>query len=69
MTIIEVYDENELNLSNAMLFDERKDAEEHFAALIRNHLQNKCSKSDIEAYIKKGYYRDSRSFHVRIKDF
>ena len=68
MTAVNVYDENDLNLNKSMLFDDRKDAEEVFAALVRVHLKNKCSKSDIDGYIKKGYYGTSKSFCVRISD-
>ena len=68
MTAVNVYDENDLNLNKSMLFDDRNDAEEVFAALVRVHLKNKCSKSDIDEYIKKGYYRTSKSFCVRISD-
>ena len=69
MTAVNVYDENDLNLNKSMLFDDRNGAEEVFSALVRVHLKNKCSKSDIDEYIKKGYYRTSKSFCVRISDF
>lgn len=68
MTAVNVYDENDLNLNKSMLFDDRKDAEEVFAALVRVHLKNKCSKSDIDEYIKKGHYGTLNSFCVRISD-
>ena len=69
MKIVLLFYNNVLDLDFSIIFNGIKDAEEYFAALVRVHLKNKCSKSDIDEYIKKGYYRASKSFCVRISDF
>lgn len=68
MKIVLLFYNNVLDLDFSIIFNGIKDAEEYFASVVRSHLKNKCSKSYIDEYIKKGYYKDSNSFQVMISD-
>ena len=68
MKIVLLFYNNVLDLDFSIIFNDIKDAEKYFDSVVRSHLKNKCTKSDIDEYIKKRCYKDSNSFQVMISD-